>query len=159
MEKVQKREGGVSTKNQKVQNSKFGLFDMRGGGYIFFPNENVDFKCFSWKENKLVLNWFLGNHKCFKLMFLFAKQINTHICVCVCLCVLSFANFCMTLYDCVWLCMTMYGYFWFCFDMYDYVLLCMTKYDYVLLCTTMYDNVYQCMTMNDKVWLCMTMYD
>ena len=47
MEKVQKG-GGVSTKNQKVQNSKFGLFDKRGGGRLyfhFFPNINVDFKC------------------------------------------------------------------------------------------------------------------
>ena len=41
--------GGVSTKHQKVQNSKVGLFDKRGGGYIFFfsPNVNIDFKCFS----------------------------------------------------------------------------------------------------------------
>ena len=31
--------GGVSSKNQKVQNSKFGLFDKRGGGpnFHFFP--------------------------------------------------------------------------------------------------------------------------
>ena len=27
--------GGVRKKHQKVQNSKFGLFDKRGGGYIF----------------------------------------------------------------------------------------------------------------------------
>ena len=38
--------GGVSTKNQKDQNLKFGLFDERGGGYIFIfpPNVNVNFK-------------------------------------------------------------------------------------------------------------------
>ena len=48
MEKVQKGGGGVSTKNQKVQNSKFELFDKRGGAYIFifFPNVNEVFKCF-----------------------------------------------------------------------------------------------------------------
>ena len=42
------RGGGVSTKNQKDQNLKFGLFDESGGGYIFifFPNVNVNFKCF-----------------------------------------------------------------------------------------------------------------
>ena len=41
--------GGVSTKHQKVQNSKVGLFDKRGGRlyFLFFPNVNVDFKCFS----------------------------------------------------------------------------------------------------------------
>ena len=37
--------GGVSTKNQKVQNS--GLFDKMWGRlyFYFFPNVNVDFKC------------------------------------------------------------------------------------------------------------------
>ena len=42
MEKVQKG-GGISSKNQKVQNSKFGLFDKRGRGpnFHFFPK----FKC------------------------------------------------------------------------------------------------------------------
>ena len=34
VEKVQKG-GGVSKKHQKVQNSKFGLFDKRGGEAIF----------------------------------------------------------------------------------------------------------------------------
>ena len=48
MEKVQKG-GKGQHKNQKVHNSKFGLFDKRGeGGYIsiFFQKVNVDFKCF-----------------------------------------------------------------------------------------------------------------
>ena len=57
-----KRGGGISAKIQKVQNSKFGLFR-------FFPNLNVDFKCFSWTKSNLVLYWFLGNFKCFKLIF------------------------------------------------------------------------------------------
>ena len=35
MEKLQKGGGGVRTKNQKVQNSKLGLFDKRGGEAIF----------------------------------------------------------------------------------------------------------------------------
>ena len=42
--------GGVSSENQKVHNSKCGLFDKRGGGgqiFRFFPNVNVDFKCLS----------------------------------------------------------------------------------------------------------------
>ena len=41
--------GGVSDRNQKVHNSKCGLFYKRGGGhiFIFFPNVNVEFKCFS----------------------------------------------------------------------------------------------------------------
>ena len=41
--------GGVSAGDQKVHNSKCGLFDKRGGGKIFsvFPNLDVDFKCFS----------------------------------------------------------------------------------------------------------------
>ena len=50
MEKAQKI-GGISAENQKVQNSKFGLFDKKGGGgfriFIFFPNLNIDFKFFS----------------------------------------------------------------------------------------------------------------
>ena len=39
-----KRGGGLSAKNQKVHNSKFGLFDKRGGVRIFkfFSNVNVD---------------------------------------------------------------------------------------------------------------------
>ena len=43
MEKAQR--GGIIAKNQKVQNSKFGLFDKRGGVRIFrvFPNLNVDY--------------------------------------------------------------------------------------------------------------------
>ena len=70
--KSPKGRGGVSSKNQKVQNSKFGLFDKRGGGvriFIFFPNVNAHFRYFSWRENKVVLKWFLGNFKCFKLKF------------------------------------------------------------------------------------------
>ena len=64
------RGGGAGKKHQKVQNSKFGLFDRRGGHiFIFFPNSNAHFRYFSWKKNKLVLKWFLGNFKCFKLMF------------------------------------------------------------------------------------------
>ena len=41
-------EEGSAQKNQKDQNLKFGLFDESGGGYIFifFPNVNVNFKCF-----------------------------------------------------------------------------------------------------------------
>ena len=40
--------GGVRKKNQKVQNSKIGVFGLliRGGGgyiFIFFPNVNIDF--------------------------------------------------------------------------------------------------------------------
>ena len=37
--------------------------------FIFFPNSNAHFRYFSWRKNKLVLKWFLGNFKCFKLMF------------------------------------------------------------------------------------------
>ena len=53
----------MSQKAEKVQNSKFGLFDKMGGRlyFNFFPNVNVDFKCFRWAKNKLVLKWFLGN--------------------------------------------------------------------------------------------------
>ena len=57
MEKVQKGGGGESTKNPKVQNLKFGLFDI----FIFFPNSNAHFRYFSWGQNKLVLKWFLGD--------------------------------------------------------------------------------------------------
>ena len=48
------------------------------GGHIsfFFLNVNVDFKCFSWTKNELVLKWFLGNFKCFKLMFLFLRGVS-----------------------------------------------------------------------------------
>ena len=49
--KRQKSKRAVSVpKIKNVQNSKFGLFDSRGGGvrfFRFFPNVNVDFKCFS----------------------------------------------------------------------------------------------------------------
>ena len=50
------------------------------------------------------------------LMYLVAKQLNTHtcVCVCVCVCVLSFAKFCIclqtTMYDFVGLCMAMYDF-------------------------------------------------
>ena len=57
VEKVQKG-GGISAKNQKVHNSKCGLFDKRGVGghfFIFFPNVNAHFKHFSWTKSKLVL--------------------------------------------------------------------------------------------------------
>ena len=39
----------VVAENQKVQDSKFGIFDKRGGSpdFHFFPNVNVDFRCFS----------------------------------------------------------------------------------------------------------------
>ena len=41
--------GRIRAYNQKVQSSKFGLFDKMGGGLDFqvFPNVNADFKCFS----------------------------------------------------------------------------------------------------------------
>ena len=41
--------GGVSFEDQKVHNSKCGLFDKRGRGHIFIfvPNVNADYKCFS----------------------------------------------------------------------------------------------------------------
>ena len=41
--------GGASAGDQKVHNSKCGLLDKRGGGhiFIFFPNVNVEFQCFS----------------------------------------------------------------------------------------------------------------
>ena len=43
------RGGGVSTRNQKVHNSKCGLFDKRGEAkFSFFPpNVGAEFKCFS----------------------------------------------------------------------------------------------------------------
>ena len=66
--------GGVSAGDQKVHNSKCGLFDKRGGGghiFIFFPNVNAHFRYFSWRKNKLVLKWFLGKFKCFKLIYIF----------------------------------------------------------------------------------------
>ena len=47
--------GEGSEKNQKVQNSKFGLFS------FYFSNVNVDFKCFSWTKNLFVSMWFSGN--------------------------------------------------------------------------------------------------
>ena len=57
---------GVGPGNQKVHNSKCGLFDI----FIFFPNVNAHFKHFSWTKSKLVLKWFLDNFECFKLIFL-----------------------------------------------------------------------------------------
>ena len=64
--------GGERDRQKKI-NSKFGLLIRGGGGYIliFFPNVNEVFKCFSWTKYKLVLKWFLGTFKCFKLMFFF----------------------------------------------------------------------------------------
>ena len=49
------------------------LLVLGGRGAISFPNVNEDFKCFSWTKIKLVLKGFLGNFKCFKLMFLFLR--------------------------------------------------------------------------------------
>ena len=57
------------SKKSTIQNVDFLI---RGGGghiFIFFPNVNAHFKYFRLKKNKLVLKWFLGNFKCFKLMF------------------------------------------------------------------------------------------
>ena len=76
---VEKRAEGSALKIQKIQKSKIQNLDflMRGGGESrfsgFFPNVNVNFKCFTWTKNKLVLKWFLGNFKCFKLMFFFSE--------------------------------------------------------------------------------------
>ena len=42
--------------------------------FRFFPNVKADFKYFSWTKNMLVLNLFLGNFKCFKLMFQSSKH-------------------------------------------------------------------------------------
>ena len=52
VEKVQKGEGGVSDRNKKVHNLKCGIFDKSGGCniFLFFPNVNVEFKCFSWTK-------------------------------------------------------------------------------------------------------------
>ena len=46
--KKSKRGGGVSPGNQKVHNSKCGLFDKRWERlyFPFFPNVDTDFKCF-----------------------------------------------------------------------------------------------------------------
>ena len=76
--KKSKRGGRVSSENQKVHNSKCGLFDKRWWGQIFrfFPNVNVDFRCLSWTKNNLVLNWFLGNFKCFKPNFF--RRVGVH---------------------------------------------------------------------------------
>ena len=49
-EKSPKGGGGFSLGNQKVHNSKCGLFDKRARGvwiFRFVPNVNVDFKCSS----------------------------------------------------------------------------------------------------------------
>ena len=55
-------------KKSKIQNLDFLI---RGGEpyFHFFPNVNAHFRYFSWRENKVVLKWFLGNFKCFKLKF------------------------------------------------------------------------------------------
>ena len=76
VEKVQKGGGGISIRNQIVHNSKCGLFDKMGGGHIFilFPNVNADFEYFSWTE--LVLKWFLGHSKCFKIMLLLLRGVS-----------------------------------------------------------------------------------
>ena len=73
VEKVQKGGGGVRKKIKKSKIRKLDFLIRGGGGYIFifFPYVNIDFKCFSWTKNKLVLKWFLCNFKCFKLLFLF----------------------------------------------------------------------------------------
>ena len=73
VEKVQKGGGGSAQKIKKSTIQYGDFFDKWGVGQIFrfFPNINVDFKCFSWTKNKLVLKWFLCNFKCFKLMFHF----------------------------------------------------------------------------------------
>ena len=58
----------IKIKKATIQNVDFSIRE--GGGHIIiiFPNVNVEFKCFSWTKNKLILKWFLGNFKCFKLM-------------------------------------------------------------------------------------------
>ena len=52
VEKVQKG-GGISSGDQKVDNSECGLFVKRGGGhiFIFFPNVTAHFKYFSLRKN------------------------------------------------------------------------------------------------------------
>ena len=70
-QKVEKVQKGGRGQHKKSKSPKFGLFDKMWGRlyFYFFPNVNVDFKCFRWTKNKLVLKWFLGNFECFKLMF------------------------------------------------------------------------------------------
>ena len=68
--KKSKMGGGVSAKFHIVHNSKFLLFYFLGVPiFKFFPYVNMDFECFSWTKNKLVLNGFLKISKYFKLMF------------------------------------------------------------------------------------------
>ena len=78
------------------------------------------------------------------ICFLFAKQINTYICVSVCVSSVlqTVVWLCMIVYDYVCLCMTIYDYVWLCITMYDCVLLCITMYDYVCLCKPMYAYVW-----------------
>ena len=60
---------------EKVQNFDFLI---RGRGvriFRIFPNVNVDFKCFSWTKNKLVLKSFLGNFECLKLYVSFFSTL------------------------------------------------------------------------------------
>ena len=71
--KKSKMGGGVSAKFHIVHNSKFLLFYFLGVPiFKFFPYVNMDFECFSWTKNKLVLNRFLKISKYFKLMFFFS---------------------------------------------------------------------------------------
>ena len=71
LNKMSQKAEKVSAGDQKVHNLKCGLFYKRGVGHIFIfsPNVNAQFRYFSLRKNKLVLKWFLGNFKCFKLMF------------------------------------------------------------------------------------------
>ena len=64
--------GAIKKRSQKVENvhnSKCGLFEMKGGVWIFscLPNINVNFQCFIWPKNRFVLKRSLVNFKCFKL--------------------------------------------------------------------------------------------
>ena len=79
VEKVQKGGGRGQLRRSKSPQFKMWTFWQEEGGghiFIFFPNVNAHIKYFSWRKNKLVLKWFLGNFKCSKLMFLFQKKIN-----------------------------------------------------------------------------------
>ena len=62
----------VSWQQLKWSSINYEFFVVEGGRSrfsVFFQNDNVDFKCFRWTKNKLVLKWFLGNFKCCKLKF------------------------------------------------------------------------------------------